>query len=484
MIANTSLLWFREDLRLADNPALHAAAAARHPLLAIFVLDTGDNGSRARGGAARWWLHHSLAALAADLKARSVTLHLFSGDADRLVPAIAKASGAATVYWNRRYDGRGREQDGRIAAALRKFGCTVETSNGRLLVEPDALHTKTGTPFRVYTPFWRALTAQGEPSPPLPAPRRLKAASLHRTTPKPVPLDDLGLLPEKPDWAGGLRDTWTPGARGAAGRLRHFTRDILDGYAKERDVPSQDATSRLSPALAFGELSPRQIWHAAHHALADGEASAASVEKLSQELAWREFSYHLLFHHPDLADRNFNARFDDFPWASRTATHLHAWQKGGTGYPIVDAGMRQLWQTGWMHNRVRLIVGSFLVKHLLIDWRKGEEWFWDTLCDADPASNAQNWQWIAGSGADAAPYFRIFNPFLQGARFDPDGTFVKRFVPELARVPARFIHRPWQAPDDVLEKAGVVLGKTYPRPIVDHDAARQRALAAFAQVKS
>lgn len=478
-----SLLWFREDLRLADNPALHAAAAAKHPLLAIFVLDTGGSGPRARGGAARWWLHHSLAALETDLKAKGVPLHLFAGDAGRLVPAIAKASGSESVFWNRRYDGPGRRQDDRIADALRKEGCTVETFNGRLLAEPDTLRTKAGTAFRVYTPFWRALEAHGEPSRPLPAPRRLKAASLPRTAPKPAALDALALLPRKPDWAGGLRETWTPGERSAAKRLRRFANDVLDDYAAGRDVPAQDATSRLSPALAFGELSPRQIWHAAHHALAEGEASATNVEKLSKELAWREFSCHLLFHHPDLAKKNFNARFDGFPWASRTAAHLHAWQKGETGYPIVDAGMRQLWQTGWMHNRVRLIAGSFLVKHLLIDWRKGEEWFWDTLCDADPANNSQNWQWVAGSGADAAPYFRIFNPVLQGARFDPDGTFVKRFVPELARIPARFIHRPWQAPDDILEKASVALGKTYPKPIVDHDAARRRALAAFAQVK-
>ena len=478
-----SLIWFREDLRLADNPALHAAAATKHPLLAIFILETGKTGLRARGGAARWWLHHSLAALEADLQAKGVRLYFFAGDAERLVPEIAKASEAERVVWNRRYDGPGRKQDDRISDALQKDGCTVETFNGRLLVEPDALHTKSGTPFRVYTPFWRALAANGEPLRPLPVPRGLKAAPLPRTAPKPAALDDLDLLPEKPDWAGGLRETWTPGERSAAKRLRHFAHGILDDYAKGRDVPSQDATSRLSPALAFGELSPRQIWHAAHHALADGYTSATNVEKLAKELAWREFSYHLLSHHSDLAGKNFNARFDAFPWASRTAAHLHAWQKGETGYPIVDAGMRQLWQTGWMHNRVSLITGSFLVKHLLIDWRKGEQWFWDTLCDADIANNAQNWQWVAGSGADAAPYFRIFNPVLQGVRFDPDGAYVKSFVPELARVPTRFIHRPWQAPNDILDKAGVTLGKSYPKPIVDHDAARRRALAAFGEIK-
>ena len=270
---NPSLLWFREDLRLADNPALHAAA--KHPLLAIFILDTGRTGSRAHGGAARWWLHHSLAALARDIEAKGVRLHLFAGDAERLVPAIAKASGSETVFWNRRYDGPGRKQDARIADTLRNDGRAVETFNGRLLIEPDAVRTKAGTPFRVYTPFWRALVAHGEPARPLPAPRRLKAASLPHTEPKPTTLDALHLLPKTPDWAGGLRETWTPGERDAAKRLRHFAHDILDDYAKARDIPAQDATSRLSPALAFGELSPRQIWHAAHHAQADGDASAA-----------------------------------------------------------------------------------------------------------------------------------------------------------------------------------------------------------------
>lgn len=478
-----SLVWFREDLRLADNPALHAAAAAGDPLLAIFILDEQSGGPRARGGAARWWLHHSLAALEQAIRAKGGALHFFAGDAGEIVPALARACSAREVFWNRRYNAKGRKLDDSIERALTKSGCGVRTFNGKLLADPETVRTKSGGPFRVYTPFWRALIARGEPPAPLPAPRRLTAAPLPPSAPKAAILDDLALLPRKPDWAGKLGKSWTPGEAYSTRRLRHFTDDLLDHYASGRDVPSQDATSRLSPALASGELSPRQIWHAAHHAQAAGQASAANVEKLAKELAWREFSYHLLFHTPDLATKNFNPRFDAFPWASDTAAHLRAWQTGQTGYPIVDAGMRQLWQTGWMHNRVRLIAGSFLVKHLLIDWREGEKWFWDTLCDADPANNAQNWQWIAGSGADAAPYFRIFNPVLQGEKFDTDGAYVKHFVPELRNVPARYVHQPWEAPEAILGEAQVTLGTTYPMPIVNHAAARQRALNALASTK-
>ena len=419
-----SLIWFREDLRLADNPALHAAVTAGDPLLAIFVLDEQSAGPRARGGAARWWLHHSLNALEQSIKAKGGTLHFFAGDAAEIVPALAQACQVREVFWNRRYDAEGRKQDDGIERALTGVGCGVRTFNGKLLAEPDAVRTKSGGPFRVYTPFWRALIARGEPATPLSAPRRIKTLSpsglaTSGLRPEPVALDDLALLPRKPDWAGKLHKSWTPGEASATDRLHSFVDHILDGYAAGRDLPSQDATSRLSPALASGELSPRQIWHAAHHAQAAGQASAANVEKLTKELAWREFSYHLLFHTPDLATKNFNPRFDTFPWAADTPAHLRAWQTGQTGYPIVDAGIRQLWETGWMHNRVRLIVGSFLVKHLLIDWREGENWFWDTLCDADPANNAQNWQWIAGSGADAAPVFPDLQPCsFKARRFD------------------------------------------------------------------
>jgi deoxyribodipyrimidine photo-lyase len=336
----------------------------------------------------------------------------------------------------------------------------------------------------VFTPFWRAARALGDPAGPQPAPRALRGARAP-ASPKPLRLHDLGLLPVRPDWAGGLRETWTPGESGARKRLAHFIANGLPHYAAKRDRPDVAATSGLSPHLRFGEIGPRQVWHAVAAAAEQGKARHADVEKFLSELGWREFSYHLLFHNPDLATKNFDARFDGFPWASGTQSRdaLRAWQRGRTGIPIVDAGMRELWHTGVMHNRVRMIAASFLIKHLLVDWRQGEAWFWDTLVDADPANNPASWQWVAGSGADAAPYFRIFNPVLQGAKFDPDGRYVRRWVPELAQLPARHIHAPWQAPEAVLEAAKLVLGRDYPHPIVDLGEGRARALAAFEKTK-
>jgi deoxyribodipyrimidine photo-lyase len=343
------------------------------------------------------------------------------------------------------------------------------------LVEPGRLLTKDGGPLRVFTPFWKRVLSLGELRRPLPAPQRL-----------PPPLDlssdtlaDWQLEPAKPDWAGGLRETWTPGETAARTRLADFL-DGIRGYADDRDRPDKPATSRLSSHLRFGEISASEVFHAARFA-ADTGAPSRDTQKFLSELGWREFSYHLLHHFPDLATKNLQARFDAFPWRDDAAA-LTAWQRGRTGYPIVDAGMRELWHTGWMHNRVRMVVASFLIKHLLIDWRRGEEWFFDTLVDADPANNTASWQWVAGSGADAAPYFRIFNPVLQGEKFDPHGAYVRRWVPEIAALPDRFIHKPWMASPLELAEAKIALGKTYPAPIVDHDTARKRALAAFGHV--
>jgi deoxyribodipyrimidine photo-lyase len=347
----------------------------------------------------------------------------------------------------------------------------VESFNGSLLFEPWAIKTNGGGPFQVFTPFWRACLAAEPPAPPLAAAKRIVAPE------GAVVSDTLGswrLLPVAPDWAGGLRETWTAGEAAARRRLADFLDEKLAAYREERDRPDLESTSRLSPYLAWGEISPRQIWHAARHADAGGRETG----KFLSELGWREFSWHLLYHHGSLPEENFRPAFDRFPWAGDEDS-LAAWQAGRTGYPIVDAGMRQLWRTGWMHNRVRMVAASFLVKHLLVHWRAGEEWFWDTLVDADLANNAASWQWVAGSGADAAPYFRIFNPVLQGERFDPAGDYVRRFVPELARLPDAWIHKPWLAPASVLGAADVNLGTTYPRPLVEHDGARRRALAAF-----
>jgi deoxyribodipyrimidine photo-lyase len=480
--ARPVLLWFREDLRLADNPALHAALATRQPLICVYIFDTESDGLRPPGGAARWWLHGALAALDTSLRKRRGALHILRGAAAPTIERLAIANDVSAVFWNRRYDAAGRGIDAAIKSALKVRGVNAESFNAALLHEPWIIAGKTGAPFRVFTPFWRATRAKGEPEAPLGAP---DALDFHPQpeVPGAIALADLNLEPHKPDWAAGLRASWTPGEAGAQAALEHFLHNGLAGYAGNRDRPDMASTSRLSPALHFGHLSPRQIWHAAQTAVASGasNASRADLDKFFAELGWREFSYHLLFHHPDLATRNFQRRFDTIPWHD-DAEALRAWQRGLTGYPIVDAGMRELWATGWMHNRVRMVAASFLVKHLLIDWRAGERWFWDTLIDADAASNAASWQWVAGSGADAAPYFRIFNPVLQGEKFDPDGAYVRRWVPELAELPASLIHKPWKASAGELAAADVHLGQTYPKPIVEHEAARQRALAAFSAI--
>jgi deoxyribodipyrimidine photo-lyase len=467
-----TLLWLRDDLRLDDNPALLAACESRAPLIVLYILETASQ-LRPLGGATRWWLHHSLAALSSALAARGQRLVLRSGEAETLVPRLARETGAARVVWNRRY-GTPAEIDSAVAAALGRAGVAVATHKANLLYEPDEIVGPNG-PFKVYSAFWRKAQAAPPPRPPMPAPSRL---------PPPVDgvapgsLAGLDVLPTAPDWAGGLRESWTPGEDGARARLAAFIVDGLAGYATHRDFPAEPATSRLSPHLRFGEISPFRILAALR------PAASADTAKFVSELGWREFAWHVLAHFPTMATANLRPEFDAFRWGDTPASDLDAWRKGLTGYPIVDAGMRELWQTGWMHNRVRMIVASFLSKHLLIDWRQGEDWFWDTLVDADAANNPFGWQWVAGSGFDAQPYFRIFNPVLQGEKFDPEGDYVRRFVPELAGLPARFIHKPWAASPLELQAARVRLGREYPEPIIDHAFARNRALAAFEAMRS
>ncbi len=472
------LVWFRQDLRLADNPALAAAAASDAPVVALYVLD--DSLEWNQGGASRWWLHHSLSALDGELqRLYGFGLTLRRGKASNVVPTLAAELQAQAVHWNRCYEPAAITRDAGIKAALKRDGIVAESHNAALLYEPWTVKTQTGGWFKVYSPFWRACRALGDPPPPLPVPAKLAG---HLAV-KSDSLQQWQLLPTKPDWAGGLRDCWVPGSMGAETLLAEFLDQGLTGYAENRDRPDLPATSRLSPHLHFGEIGPRQIWHATRFAAdAGGATLGRHAEKFLSEIGWREFAHHLLYHFPDLPQRNFRADFDSFPWAEDSDA-LRRWQQGRTGYPIVDAGMRELWHTGWMHNRVRMIVASFLVKHLRQPWTAGEAWFWDTLVDADLANNAASWQWVAGSGADAAPYFRIFNPILQGERFDPDGAYVKHWVPELKAVPARFIHKPWDASAAILREAGVELGRTYPAPMVDHDAARALALAAFASLR-
>ncbi|MGA0562381.1 cryptochrome/photolyase family protein [Ancylobacter sp. VNQ12] len=471
------LVWFRDDLRLEDNPALRAAQESGHPLLLVYVLDEESPELRPLGSAARWWLGRSLAALTRAIEAKGGQLVLRRGAAGSLIPAIASETKAGAVYWNRRYGAPEIALDTALKAALTQRDLRVESFNAGLLHEPWTVATQAGGPFRVFTPFYRN-AAQRDTRPVL----RAGGGWHFAPPPRSDRLADWSLEPTHPDWAGSLRAAWTPGEDGARQKLAAFIEEGLSDYATLRDQPDLPHVSRLSPHLRFGEISPHQALSGLRHAEASGKANGRDVEKFVSELYWREFSYHLLFHYPDLATRNFNPRFDAFEWRSDAAFE-RAWRKGRTGYPIVDAGMRQLWRTGWMHNRVRMVVASFLIKHGLVDWRCGEDWFWDTLVDADPANNPASWQWVAGSGADAAPYFRIFNPVTQGEKFDPEGAYVRHFVPELAQLPAAIIHRPWEAKAEVLAAAGIVLGETYPHPIVDHGAARQRALERYARIR-
>jgi deoxyribodipyrimidine photo-lyase len=477
------IVWFRDDLRLSDHPALHAAVESGAPLLCLYVLDEDSPSlrpprGRPLGSASRWWLAQSLRSLQTSLAKHGQALVLRKGPAADVISDLAQEVQASSVHWIESEVPDQSAVERNVRSALDKMGVSARSFPSDLLVKPSNLRNKDGRGLRVFTPFWKRVLSLGDPPRPLPAPKTLKAG------PK-VASGDLAswnLEPTRPDWAGGLRETWTPGESAAQQRLHDFLENAIKGYAALRDRPDRDGTSRLSPHLRFGEISPRQVWYAANFAAAQKPAIASDVGKFLSELGWREFSRHLLFDLPQLSEKNLQSSFDAFPWR-RDVKALRAWQRGQTGYPVVDAGMRELWHTGVMHNRVRMVVASFLVKHLLIDWRHGEKWFWDTLVDADPGSNPASWQWVAGSGADAAPYFRVFNPILQGEKFDPDGAYVAKWVPELARLPAKLIHQPWEATPMELAAAGVTLGKTYPEPIVDHKAARARALAAYAETR-
>lgn len=471
------IVWFRDDLRLSDHPALHAAASSGAPVTCLYVFDEASN-ARPLGGAARWWLAQSLRALQNSLNAIGSSLVLRKGPAAKIIADLARETGAGTVLWNEIAQAPYRAVADRVAAALKATDIGSQSFPGDLLAAPASIRNKDSRGLRVFTPFWRRVQALGDPPKSLPAPDTLSPGpGLASDT-----LESWRLEPTHPDWAGGLRDNWTPGERSAQAQFGGFLERGVAGYSIQRDRPDRQGTSRLSPHLRFGEISPRQVWHAARFAAAERPALSGDIDKFLSEVGWREFCRHLLFDVPDMAERNLQPAFDAFPW--RHDGHaLRAWQRGRTGYPIVDAGMRELWHTGVMHNRVRMVVASFLVKHLLIDWREGERWFWDTLVDADAGSNPANWQWVAGSGADAAPYFRVFNPVLQGEKFDSDGAYVRRWVPELSPLPASLIHQPWRAAPLELKAAGVELGKTYPEPIVDHKAGRERALKAYATLR-
>lgn len=421
-MASPSIVWFRDDLRLADNPALRAALERDEPVIGLYVLDEESPGIRPLGGAARWWLHGSLASLRDRLEERGSTLVLRRGPAERVVAETVRDAGAGAVFWNRRYGEPERTVDTALKTALRDTEVTVASFAASLLFEPWTVQTGSGTHFSVFTPFWRACLALPAPRAPLPEPRSIPGPA---ETPASDDLDDWELLPTRPDWAEGLCDRWEPGEPAARRRLREFLDDDLGGYAKARDEPAADSTSLLSPRLRWGELSPHTVFH-------EALAAGGDTGRFLSELGWREFAWHTLYHFPALASKNLRPEFDAFPWPRLKPSHLEAWQRGRTGVALVDAGMRELWHTGFMHNRVRMVTASFLIKNLLIDWRRGEEWFWDTLVDADAASNPFNWQWVAGSGADAAPYFRIFNPELQAKKFDPHQLYIGRWASEHA----------------------------------------------------
>lgn len=473
--------WFRNDLRLGDNRALHAAVSTGAPVILVYVLDDESPGKWAMGGASRWWLGKSLASLANNIKERGGRLVLRKGRANEVLRAIVKEAKATSVYCSRAYEpwAVATEQD--LKRVLDADGVAFKRYAGALLREPEDLRTKTGDVYKVYTPFWKALSANYHPPAPVAAPERFIPAKISLKS------DDLGawnLFPAAPNWATAFAAEWQPGEAGAEVRLTSFLDHAVASYSADRNRPDLPGTSRLSPHLHFGEITPARCWRAALSAASSRSGSDAGTETFLKEIVWREFSYSLLTHWPDLPEAPFRKEFARFPWAETPAVHLNSWKKGRTGYPIVDAGMRELWATGYMHNRVRMVVASFLIKHLLIPWQEGEVWFWDTLVDADLASNAASWQWVAGSGADAAPYFRIFNPVTQGEKFDPDGTYVRRWVPELAKLPASLIHAPWTAPPEILKASGVVLGRTYPHPIVDHAEARARALDGYKLVSN
>lgn len=469
---STALVWFRRDLRLADNPALELAQRHHARIVPLYIHTPDEESPWQPGAASRWWLHQSLAALGRDLAARGAPLQIRVGDSLEVLHESLRSSGATAVYWNRLYDPSPIARDTRVKQSLKEAGVDVHSSNAALLVEPWDIATGQGGPYRVFTPYWRKLRAQLHPSAPAAAPARIEGASLADS----VALESLDLLP-RIAWDTGIAASWQPGEAGAQDTLDAFCDAALRDYAHARDVPSVAGTSRLSPYLHFGEISPRQIfWTLDELGREHGVRVREAAEPFLRELGWRDFSHHLLYHFPRTQQDNLNPAFDGFAWRD-ASDDLVAWQRGRTGIPIVDAGMRELWHTGWMHNRVRMLVASFLCKNLRLHWQYGARWFWDTLVDADLANNTQGWQWTAGTGADAAPYFRIFNPVTQGERFDADGSYVKRWVPELARHAFKNIHAPWQQPD-LLARSG------YPPPIVDLAETREAALAAYQAIRS
>ena len=473
MSKGIAIHWFRQDLRITDNPSLETAAEF-DAVLPIYILDDENSQEFKMGSASRWWLHNSLQSLNESLDGK---LSIYSQNPEIVIQELLKKYEVKAVFWNRCYEPWRIDRDIDIKAYLDDKNIENKSFNSHLLWEPWDISKDDGTPYRVFTPYYKKGCLNAE-EPRLPS-KNLKIDTIFYDQDC-EQIDTLDLLP-RINWYSQIQEAWKPGEEGAQKRLDQFLEEGLLDYKEGRNFPFKENVSRLSPHLHFGEISPNEVWYQAK-TKESVSGIQKSLEHFLSELGWREFSYYLLYHFPSLPKQNFQAKFNKFPWI-KNESFLESWQKGETGYPIVDAGMRELWQTGYMHNRLRMVVGSFLVKNLLIDWREGEDWFWDCLVDADLASNSAGWQWVAGSGADAAPYFRIFNPVTQGLKFDPEGEYTKKYVPELKLLPNKFLFSPWEAPKEILEKAGIELGKDYPEPIVDLKYSRELALEAFGKTK-
>ena len=466
------IMWFRQDLRLEDNPALFEASS-RGNIIPIYILDDVNSMQDRMGAASRFWLHYALDSLNCSLGGQ---LRLFCGDAFILVPKIMEMSGARSIFWNRCYEPWRIARDTKLKRLLMEAGIEVHSNNGSLLWEPWTIKKKDGSAYKVFTPFYTKGCLNAEtPRPSLPPMENISYAAnnLGGKT-----LDDLGLLP-RVNWHKSIKTRWEISEKAASEQLYQFMQSRLDGYMERRNFPADASVSRLSPYLHFGQISPQKVWQSVGSLVRQKNGDTnVDIDHFLRELGWREFSYYQLYHFPDLPNRNWQERFNEFPWV-KVSSELEAWQKGLTGYPLIDAGMRELWQTGYMHNRVRMVAASFLVKNLLVHWKCGADWFWDCLVDADLASNSASWQWVAGSGADAAPFFRIFNPITQSEKFDAKGKYILTYVPELQNLPIRYLHAPWLAPKTVLDAEGINLGVDYPNPVVDIKYSRTRALSAF-----
>ena len=478
--SQSSIVWFRKDLRLADNPALLAACDRGGPVIPLFIWETADSEEWSMGSASKWWLHQSLVSLDKSLITFGNRLSICRGNYLETLEHVIRKTHSTAVFWNQDYEPSFRAKEQHIIKRLEDLNITVKTFNGSWLFNPETVLNQSGKAYQVFTPFWKHCLNRPKPDKPLKIPTALSSPV---SAPNSVPIEKLELEP-KIDWAAGFKASWIPGEEGARQQFGQFLTGGIVNYQTDRDRPDLPRTSRLSPHLHFGEISPRQIWHKVDSAMGSKASNSffRGANSYLRQLGWREFANHLLLHFPHTTTLPLREKFESLRWRNNKAD-LKAWQKGKTGYPIVDAGMRELWSTGWMHNRVRMIVASFLTKHLQISWQRGAEWFWDTLVDADLANNTLGWQWVAGCGADAAPYFRIFNPITQGMKFDPNGTYVRQWVPELAPLSEPWIHKPWEAPPLLLKECGLSLGKAYPFPIVDHREARERALKMFAGLK-